>query len=250
MQRNTEENMTSSLGSDGLESPTTSKQSVQLPTIRYPTVAPPLLVDRQRSTYLPGVEYTFTQLQVAQATFRYPPTPPVEVGESSDRLAHTQQSCEAPALSHMSYNANGEAPTSEKNAFPSLPTPPDLVPITEIPPTNSIAHCNVTPQNCSQEANQVYYRKQQWATEDLGQAHCLPSLPHAQQHSSWGTDPMSGGPLLPVQPPTLQQGMKSQMQPTLFFSLPHHASNHPYGEGMFLVVLVLKILAQQFSLHS
>ena len=235
MQGNTaEDSARSSISSDtSLDS--NSKQTVQLPTIRYPASAP-LLVDRQRNTYLSGVsgvEYTFTQLQVAQATFRYPPTPPVEVGEGTERLL-PQQACEAPALSHMSYTSNGETATSEKNTFHSLPTPPDLVPISDIPPTN------ISPQNCTQEMS--YYRKQ-WSTDDVNQSPCLPSLPHAQQQPlPWSTEPMgAGGPLLHVQQHhSMQQGIKSQMQPILF-SLPPTAG-HSYGDGMSFFFLMSVLL--------
>ncbi len=226
MQRSTEDSVGSSLSQDTALDTITNKQTVQLPTIRYPTgVAAPVLVDRQRNTYMSGVsgvEYTFTQLQVAQTTFRYPPTPPVDIGDGQDRLLQTQQPCEAPALSHMSYSA-GETP--EKNNFHSLPTPPDLVPISEMPPST---HCNISPQNCTQEANHMYYRKQHWSADDVSQspAGCLP---HPQQPVPWGTtDPMGGGSLLHGQYPsmTMQQGIKSQM----LFSLP--PAPHSYGEGM------------------
>ena len=224
-QRNTEDTVRSNSLASDTSSLDSSKQSVQLPTIRYP--AAPLLVDRQRNAYLPGVsgvEYTFTQLQVAHTTFRYPPTPPVEIGEGTERLLHTQQQqqgCEAPALSHMSYTANGEVAASEKNTFHPLPTPPDLVPISEIPTT----HCNPG-QSCTQEANHMYYRK--WSTDDVNQSPpCLPALPHHHhQPLAWGSDPSMSG----LQHPAMQQGLKSQMQSVLF-SLPPAA--HSYGEGVY-----------------
>ena len=230
MQQNVEDGVRSSLSQD--TSLDTNKQAVQLPTIRYPNgVAAPLLVDRQRNTYLPGVsgvEYTFTQLQVAQTTVRYPPTPPVDIGDGQERMLHTQQACEAPALSHMSYTANGDTPNSEKNNFHSLPTPPDLVPISEIPTTTT--HCNISPQSCTQEANHMYYRKH-WSADDVNQSPiCLSTLPHAQQPVPWGTtDPMGNGSLLHGQHPSMsmQQGIKSQMM----FSLPQ--AGHSYGEGMY-----------------
>lgn len=209
MQQANEEDARTSIASETFTD--SNKQAVQLPTIRYPSA--PVLVDRQRGAYLPGVEYTFTQLQVAQATFRYPPTPPVEVGESSDRLPHS--SCEAPALSHLNYTANEDTANSEKSSFHSLPTPPDLVPISEISPTN----CSSTPQQ-NLTSDSTYYRKHHWSAEDINQAHCLPVM---QQTVPWGTD---GGPLIPS---TMHHhGLKPNQ---ILFSLPS-GGHSSYSEGM------------------
>ena len=251
IQQNIEDSIPQSIGSDSLESPTTNKLAVQLPTIRYPSaVAPPLFVDpRQRNPFLSGVEYrttTFTQLQVAQTTFRYPPTPPVEVGEGTDRLLHSQQQhqpSEAPALSHLNYTANGETATSEKNTFPSLPTPPDLVPSSDIDSvSNSL--CSISPQSCP-ETNSMYYRNK-WSTslsQDMSQSSCLNASCSPQQ--TWGADPMTAGSLLPIQPSSAP--VQTSMHPTFLFSLPQV---NPYGEGMsYYAAIVSTTLKKERSME-
>lgn len=136
--------------------------------ICYPSTAPPLaLVDSQlhpKTSILHGVEYrtaTFTRFQVAQTTVCYPPTPPVEMPESSDRLLqyHQQQPGETHALSHIGYGGeieNIDAASSEKTPpFSSgLPTPPHLVPISsDADGSTTSSVCNISPLSSSSSSS-------------------------------------------------------------------------------------------------
>ena len=132
--------------------------------ICYPSTAPPLaLVDSQlhpKTSILHGVEYrtaTFTRFQVAQTTVCYPPTPPVEMPESSDRLLqyHQQQPGETHALSHIGYggemdNIDAAGPEKTPPFSSGLPTPPHLVPISsEADGSTTSSVCNISPLSSS-----------------------------------------------------------------------------------------------------
>lgn len=230
-----EDSLPRSLGSNSTLEP--NKQAVQLPTICYPPgVTQPLLLDSQqlrpRTPFnLQGVQYrttTFTQFQVAQTTFRYPPTPPVDISENM-MSSQQQQTCEAPALSHMNYAASADAAAStDKTGFPSLPTPPDLVPISEIDSSS------MSPQTCK---NSTFYYpavKQQWQHQssdmsDMNSTQCL-NTPAQMWPVSESTTPPSSS-LLPNLQPSSTGGLCTSMQQAYFFQLPQL---NQYGDGMFI----------------
>ena len=191
-----------------------SKQTVQLPTICFPAGAgtnQSALPARQ--PYVPGLEYrttTYTQLQVAQTTFRYPPTPPVEMGDCTDRFQ--QQPCPTTALSHLHYQPQNDSAISDsKNAFPSLPTPPELVPITDIDSVSS-GNATISPQTCKDS----YYRKQ-WAAMDgdLNNSY----INGSQQNWADATSP------------NMQQSSRASIPPAFLFPLPLNQ----FGEGILFI---------------
>ena len=237
------------------------KQSVQLPTICYPSQLPPGAPShhqmgnfietasavagpqfRSRSQFPGQLQYcrtaTFTQLQVAQATFRYPPTPPVDLAESIQQQAQCEQ---APTLSHIGYPplplpSSGEVlpPVStcstEKSSF-SLPTPPDLIPISSsdmdsgtIAVSPSTGPGGLKPSSSSSSS---YYYQLPWqqsittTPQDLpsvGDAnhHCLATHSHVQAWS--GSESASPSPL--------------SLQQRFFFQLPQSATaNGQYGDS-------------------
>ena len=104
---------------------------VQIPTICYTPAASALVARRAiladtvpGPPILQGIQYRTicTQVQFAQTTFHYPPTPPVETGDA-DRGHHSGDS-QLPL--HQSV-IDIEGPSDRAvNPFPSLPTPPDL----------------------------------------------------------------------------------------------------------------------------
>lgn len=242
------------------------KQSVQLPTICYPSQLPPAgpqthphmgsfleaagaVAPQFRSRgggggQFPGqLQYcrtaTFTQLQVAQATFRYPPTPPVDLADSLQQQQQQQAAgCEpAPTLSHIGYPplplpANGDVlptvSTCSSEKF-SLPTPPDLVPISTVDMDSSNPPgATVSPSTghgglkASPSSSSSYYYQLPWqqgiATTQpdlpsvVGDAnhHCLATHSHIQAWS--GSESASPSPLSLVQ------------QQRFFFQLPQAAA--------------------------
>jgi hypothetical protein len=199
------------------------KQSVQLPAICYPTT--PLFLDssqqqqqiRSRTPFnLQGLQYrttTFTQFQTT--TFRYPPTPPIDIDNMMS--SHDSQS-----LSHMNYGGLGDnspATTADKSAFASLPTPPDLVPISELDSTST---CSLSPQTCSK--NSYYPLKQQWQhmqeSADLTNSHCLSAQ---QSINPWISGPAAAqDPSTPPSTAIIPSGIHPSSHPHLFFQLPQY----------------------------
>lgn len=174
------------------------RSPVQLPAICYPTAPPLALVDpqlHQKAPILHGVEYrtaTFTRLQVAQTTFCYPPTPPVEMSESSDRLLqyHQQQPGETHALSHIGYGGemeNLDVASSEKTPpFSSgLPTPPHLIPISsDADGSTPSSICNMSPHSTGTSGNSSIKEPSffgKWPAEHAGFAAPLPSAAASMQ---------------------------------------------------------------------
>ena len=120
----------------GAESSASSQQQEMVPAIVSYTPAlgaPPLVAARRtfvadaiQGGPIPlGIQYrtTFcTQVQFAQTTFHYPPTPPVELTESDKTVPG-----ETPHLpvQHSAMDTDGHLEKAA-NPFPSLPTPPDL----------------------------------------------------------------------------------------------------------------------------
>ena len=159
-------------------------QAVQLSTICYsPAIGPPLVTARAASRVVadsfkraPIVHYqtTFcTQVQFAHTTaFQYPPTPPVEAAE-----ADKAQPVEALTIQHAGGESS-ENHLDKANAFPSLPTPPDMESISTVaehaaavPPNSSMAiamapspggkHQSVIAANWHQHQQQQQQQQQQ-----------------------------------------------------------------------------------------
>ena len=215
-----------SIGDSNSSTSSSNTQSVQLPTICYPTGlnSPPIYVDssqqqqlrsgRQHHPFnLQSLQYrttTFTQLQVAQTTFRYPPTPPVDITSGSttgDNMLPSSCS-EVPTLSHLNYIATGDhiqhASTVDKTLFASLPTPPDLVSINEMQQQGADSRNMTSSQTCK---STYFYPtaasiKQQW-----------PDTAPTDQ-SSW-TAPHSTALV-----PSIHQGSSAGLSPFLFHHLP------------------------------
>lgn len=203
-----------------------SKPTVQLPTICFPAGTPGTTNQSAqppaRQPYVPGLEYrttTYTQLQVAQTTFRYPPTPPIEMGDCTDRFQQ-QQPCPTTALSHLHYQPqNDSSMTDSKNAFPSLPTPPELVPISDLDSVSS-GNASLSPQTCKDS----YYRKQ-WASMEGGDMSHSGYLNGSQQ--SWADA---------TSPSAMQQSSRASIPPAFLFPLP---LNHQYGEGNYTIFVTV-----------
>ncbi len=110
------------------------EQQVQMPAIlSYSPAAigaPPLVAARRTIVAdaiqgAPILQYRtttlFTQVQCAQTTFHYPPTPPIEAAD----LEKGQPTGESP---HLPMDAESHLEKAG-HPFPSLPTPPDLTSI-------------------------------------------------------------------------------------------------------------------------
>ena len=190
-------------------------------TVCYPATAPSLsLVDSQQKH--PILEYrtaTFTHLQVAQATFCYPPTPPVEIPEP-----YHQQPGETQALSHIGYGgATGTDmdymdPGSSAKTPPfssGLPTPPHLIPIsTDEPSTNVCSASPLSSSNTSKDS--AFFNK--WSPAEHGY-----HAPLSQDCSSetWSTDMATShlnNTAIAVPPSN-----------TMFFPVSHSAEGEPYS---------------------
>lgn len=245
-------------------STTSDKQSaaLQLPTICYPptnTLATPPMFDssqfRSRAPFnLPSLQYrtaTFTQLQVAQTTFRYPPTPPIDITDNSTAMQQVQalQSCDvAPTLSHLSYPANGDGVTGDKNSFSSLPTPPDLVPISTVDVDGtSSSNCSMSPSAAATVCNKnnPYYYPPTWQQQSTDQQMAVADITSNQCHTSqalpvqaWSESNTS--PLSIVQQHQSASTTGSAPMSHFFFQLPPQYGD---GESLFyckVCVFVLK----------
>ena len=205
--------------------------------------APPLFVAQQHKSVM-GLTATFTQLQVA-AQFCYPPTPPVDMRSDHDpeRMLMLQQQqqqhhvSEAPALSHLGYATHTveieqpETSAPDKNAFPSLPTPPELVPI----PINengmdpTARGCSLSPQSCKESSQ--FFCKQQWQTMDPSTHSQLSSPgmisgPSCNPHHQWNPEPGSINTAL--QHSAVSPGVSSSgMQSTFLLPVQHTGSQEP-----------------------
>ena len=225
-----------------------SNVQLQLPagTLCYPggsqQGAPPLFVAQQSKSVM-GLTATFTQLQVA-AQFCYPPTPPVDMRTDHDaeRMLMLQQQqqqqhhhvSEAPALSHLGYGAHTveieqpESTAADKNSFPSLPTPPELVPspIAENGMDPNARSCSLSPQSCKETSQ--FFCKQPWPAME------------ASAHSQLSSPGMISGPSCsPHQwnaEPGISPGVSSSaMQPTFLLPVPHMATPEcPTGKTWIL----------------
>lgn len=196
-----------------------SSVSNKLPTICYPP-ANPVYVDsnqqqlRTNPFNLQGLQYrttTFTQLQVAQTTtFRYPPTPPIDITETMlPSTAVVGQSEPAPTLSH--FITNGAESQDKSGLFSSLPTPPDLVPaVSELDPS-----CSLASQTC--KSPYYYPLKNQWQ----------------DHHDHWATTESSTTTPALVAPS--HNSSTSHLQtpmPHFFFQLPQYTA----GDGECIAI--------------
>ena len=164
-------------------------QAVQLSTICYsPAIGPPLVTARASRVVAdsfkraPILHYqtTFcTQVQFAHTTaFHYPPTPPVEAAEADK--AH---SVEALTIQHAGGDSS-ENHLDKANAFPSLPTPPDIESISTVaehaaavPPSSSMAIAMAPSPDKHQSVIAANWQQQQQQQQQTNIACFMPQQP-------------------------------------------------------------------------